>query len=50
MAIVTMSTNNLNVIVNKAELTSVEVAQIVGAMLKETDYKRNQVYVTSYAA
>ena len=49
-AIVTMSTNNLNVIVNKAELTSVEVAQIVGAMLKETDYKRNQVYVTSYAA
>lgn len=48
-AIVTMSTNNLNVIVNKAELTSQEVAQIVGAMLKETDYARNQVYVMSYS-
>lgn len=48
-AVVTMSTNNLNVIVNKAELTQLEVAQIVGAMLQETQYKRNQVYVTSYA-
>ena len=48
-AVVTMSTNNLNVIVNKAELTSQEVAQIVGAMLSETDYTRNQIYVMSYA-
>ncbi len=48
-AVVTMSTNNLNVIVNKAELTSQDVAQIVGAMLSETDYARNQVYVMSYS-
>ncbi|MDE5756472.1 MAG: SpoIIIAH-like family protein [Clostridia bacterium] len=48
-AVVTMSTNNLNVIVNKAELTSQDVAQIVGAMLSETNYNRNQVYVMSYA-
>ena len=48
-AVVTMSTNNLNVIVNKAELTAQDVAQIVGAMLSETDYTRNQVYVMSYA-
>ena len=49
-AVVTMSTNNLNVIVNKEELTSQDVAQIVGAMLKETNYARNQVYVMSYTA
>ena len=48
-AVVTMSTNNLNVIVNKAELTAQDVAQIVGAMLTETNYTRNQVYVMSYA-
>ena len=48
-AVVTMSTNNLNVIVNKAELTSQEVAQIVSAMLNETDYNRNQIYVMSYS-
>ena len=48
-AVVTMSTNNLNVIVNKAELTAQDVAQIVGAMLNETDYARNQIYVMSYA-
>lgn len=48
-AVVTMSTNNLNVIINKEELTAQDVAQIVGAMLSETNYNRNQIYVMSYA-
>lgn len=47
-AVVTMSTNNLNVIVNKAELTSDEVSKILGVILEETDYTASQVYVVPY--
>lgn len=49
-AVVTMSTNNLNVIVNKAELTSEEVSKILGIILEETDYTASQVYVVPYTA
>lgn len=49
-AVVTMSTNNLNVIINKAELTSEEVSQILGVILEETDYTASQVYVVPYTA
>ena len=49
-AVVTMSTNNLHVIVNKAELTSEEVSKILGIILEETDYTASQVYVVPYTA
>lgn len=49
-AVVTMSTNNLNVIVNKAELTNEEVSKILGIILEETDYTASQVYVVPYTA
>ena len=49
-AVVTMSTNNLNVIVNKAELTSEEVSKILGIILEETDYTASQVDVVPYTA
>ena len=49
-AVVTMSTNNLNVIVNKAELTSEEVSIILCIILEETDYTASQVYVVPYTA
>lgn len=47
-AVVTMSTNNLNVIVNKAELTSEEVSKILGIILEETDYTASEVYIVPY--
>ncbi len=49
-AVVTMSTNNLNVIVKQAELSREEVAQILGTILQETDYVANQIYVVPYTA
>ncbi|MDE7215179.1 MAG: SpoIIIAH-like family protein [Clostridia bacterium] len=49
-AVVTMSTNNLNVIVKQAELTREEVAQILGTILQETDYVASQIYVVPYTA
>ena len=49
-AVVTMSTNNLNVIVKQAELSREEVAQILGTILQETDYVANQIYVVPYSA
>ena len=48
-AAVTMS-KNLNVVVSKTELTSEEIAQIVGRLLGETDYTRNQIIVITYTA
>lgn len=48
-AVVTMSTNNLNVIVKKAELTKEEVSQILGTILQETNYVAGQVYVVPYS-
>ena len=47
--VVTMSTNNINVIVDKAELDSSQVSQILSVILAETDYKANQVVVVPYS-
>ena len=49
-AVVTMSTNNVNVIVNKSELESQEVAQILNVILEETDYTASEVVVVPYTA
>lgn len=49
-AIVTMSTDNVNVIIQKAELESTEVAQILGIILEETDYTASDVIVVPYEA
>ena len=49
-AVVTMSTNNLNVIVKQAELSKEELAQILGTILQETEYTASQVYVVPYTA
>lgn len=49
-AVVTMSTNNLNVIINKAELTSEEVSKILGVIMEETEYTASQVYIVPYTA
>ncbi|HIT27445.1 MAG TPA: SpoIIIAH-like family protein [Candidatus Ornithoclostridium excrementipullorum] len=49
-AIVTMSTDNVNVIIQKAELESTEVAQILGIILEETDYTASDVVVVPYEA
>ncbi len=47
-AVVTMSTNNINVIVKQTELTSEQVAQILGVILDETKYTPSQVVVIPY--
>ena len=49
-AVVTMSTNNVNVIVNKSELESQEVAQILSVILEETKYTASEVVVVPYTA
>lgn len=49
-AVVTMSTNNVNVIVNKSELEQQEVAQILNVILEETDYTASEVVVVPYTA
>lgn len=49
-AVVTMSTNNINVIVNKSELESQEVAQILSVILEETEYTASEVVVVPYTA
>lgn len=49
-AVVTMSTNNVNVIVNKSELESQEVAQILSVILEETEYTASEVVVVPYTA
>ncbi|MGN0771700.1 MAG: SpoIIIAH-like family protein [Christensenellales bacterium] len=47
-AVVTMSTNNINVIVQQEELTSEQVAQILSVILSETDYTPSQVVIVPY--
>lgn len=47
-AVVTMSTNNINIIVNKAEFTSDDAGSILGVVLAETDYKATQVVLVPY--
>lgn len=49
-AVVTMSTNNINVIINKSELEAQEVAQILNVILEETDYTASEVVVVPYTA
>ncbi len=49
-AIVTMSTDNVNVIIDQATLESEQVAQILGVILEETDYAATQVVVVPYEA
>lgn len=49
-AVVTMSTNNVNVIINKSELEAQEVAQILNVILEETDYTASEVVVVPYTA
>jgi len=48
-AIVTMSTNNINVIVNQAELESKQVAQILNILIEETGCKPANVNVIPYS-
>lgn len=47
-AVVTMSTNNVNVIVKDNELTSAKVAQILSVITQETGYKPANVVVVPY--
>lgn len=49
-AIVTMSTDNVNVIVNLPQLEQEQVSQILGIVLGETDYAATQVVVVPYEA
>ena len=49
-AIVTMSTENINVIVDQAELQAEQVSQILSIILEETDYAATQVVVVPYEA
>lgn len=49
-AIVTMSTENINIIVDQPELEAAQVSQILGIILEETDYVATQVVVVPYEA
>lgn len=49
-AVVTMSTENVNVIINKSELEAQEVSQILNIILQETDYTASEVVVVPYTA
>ena len=44
-AVVTMSTNNVNVVVPNAELTDDQISQILAVILSETDYSAKQGFV-----
>ena len=48
--IVTMSTENINIIVDQPELEAAQVSQILGIILEETDYAATQVVVVPYEA
>lgn len=48
-AVVTMSTNNINVVVSQGELTSEQVSGILSVILQETDYTASQVVVVPYS-
>lgn len=47
-AVVTMSTNNVNVIVKQSELNSEQASQILSIILGETSYTATQVVVAPY--
>ncbi len=48
-AVVTMSEDNINVVVSQSELTSEQVAGILSVILDETDYNATQVVVVPYS-
>lgn len=48
-AVVTMSTNNINVIVHDAELISEEVAQILNVITTETGYSASKIVIVPYS-
>lgn len=48
-ACVTMSTENVNVVVKDAELTSTDVAQILGIVTSETGCKATNVIIVPYS-
>ena len=48
-AVVTMSEDNINVVVSQSELTSEQVAGILSVILSETDYNATQVVVVPYS-
>lgn len=49
-AIVTMSTENVNIIIDQPQLEAAQVSQILGIVLQETDYAATQVVVVPYEA
>jgi stage III sporulation protein AH len=49
-AVVTMSTNNVNVIVNDAELANDEVAQITYIITSETGYSPSNIVIVPYSS
>lgn len=46
---VSMSDNNVNIIVSQSELAQEQVAQIFDVIIKETGYKANQITVIPYS-
>ena len=47
-AVVTMSEDNINVVVSQSELTDEQVSGILSVILQETDYTATQVVVVPY--
>jgi hypothetical protein len=47
-AVVTCSTNSINVVVVDNDLTGTEVSVIKNYIIGNTDYKLNQIYITPY--
>ena len=47
-AVVTMSEDNINVVVSQSELTNEQVSGILSVILQETDYTATQVVVVPY--
>lgn len=49
-AVVTMNSNNINIVVSSSELTSAQVAQILSIVTTETEYTADKVVVYPYSA
>ena len=47
-SVVTMSEDNINVVVSESELTSEQVSAILSVILQETEYNATQVVVVPY--
>ena len=48
-AVVTMSEDNINIVVSQSELTSEQVSAILSVILEETEYSATQVVVVPYS-